>query len=338
MVRTILLLMPFLLAPLVSAEDLALEEIRSRLLNKEVVILEKSHHDGSPLSDTMIEWYLVIGKKSTGYKKNSSIANYHAPDTVIGKRGVVLSIEQAESILPPKKVAEKDVFGKTIEGSQVMDPYLNVVVNVLDEDLLIGTTTYYSLLMGNALQLESQANLIKKEIEDIIAQLMGKTLYKAGYTILLDPSISLKDLFDYNKRGLSRDYNTKNLTPLKVVDGKLFEAENAVVIKVELPDSKTRLLFWDISNYKINGDRKNQLPSMNITTMEKIPSKFYPNELAAIKESKIFQGMSEDALFWSWGFPEKTSDWGSGGEQYIYYGDQYVYVGGKKNRDWQHVK
>lgn len=59
---------------------------------------------------------------------------------------------------------------------------------------------------------------------------------------------------------------------------------------------------------------------------------------AAIKESTLFLGMSQDALFWSWGYPEKTNDWGSGGKQYIYSGSQYVYVRAKKVTGWQSLR
>jgi hypothetical protein len=339
MLRTFLLLTAFLLAPLASAKDLSLDEIRGRLLNQEVVVLGRSFGTGS-LSGSLVAWYLVSGDESAGYKKiNSNLAGSYAPETVRGKRGIVLSVEQAESHLSPKKVGEKDAFGNTIDGSRVMNPYINVVVKMPDGDLLIGTTTYFSIMMGKTLQLASRADLLKKEIEGVLAQLIGKKLYKAGYTKLLDSALSLNDLLNRNKRELSRDDETKNLTPLKVVDAKLLEAENAVVVKVELPDGQTRLLFGELDGYDTKyGYTPTQLQRMEISAEEKIPAKLSPKELAAIKESKIFRGMSEDALYWSWGYSEKSNDWGRGGKQHIYHGSQYVYVDGKTIRDWQSVK
>ncbi|MDO8347238.1 MAG: hypothetical protein Q7S85_05020 [Rugosibacter sp.] len=337
--RTILLLATFLVGPLASAKGLSLEEIRGQLLNQEVVVLGSTTSLGA-LSGSLHDWYFVSGDEATGFKRaNGYREGSYAPETVRGKRGIVVSIEQAESFLSSKKVGEKDAFGNTIDSSRVMNPYINVVVKVLDDGLLIGTTSYYSVMMIKSLRLASRADSMKKEIDGVLARLIGKTLYKTGYTELLDSALSLQDLLDHNKRKLSRDYKTENLTPLKVVDAKFLEAENAVVIKVELPNGAFRLLFGRLDFYDLKGGYKETiLERMKISAVERIPSKFSPKEVAAIKAGNIFRGMSKDALYWSWGYSEKTNDWGLGGEQHIYQGNRYVYVDGKVVRDWQSVE
>ena len=46
--------------------------------------------------------------------------------------------------------------------------------------------------------------------------------------------------------------------------------------------------------------------------------------------------MSQIALDYGMGFPDKENDWGSGGKQYIYSDTFFVYVGNNgKVEDWQ---
>ncbi len=136
--------------------------------------------------------------------------------------------------------------------------------------------------------------------------------------------------------GFYQDRGINNLTPLIIRDTKYLEAEDAVVLKVELPDGGVRLLFEDLYGYDSDNRRKvTQSQRINISAAERIPSKFSKKELAAIKDGAIFRGMSEDALYWSLGYSERVNDWGNGGKQHIYRGGFYVYVIGMKVRDWQ---
>lgn len=337
MLRIVIFLVASLPLPVANAKDLSLDEIRTQLLSQEVVVLGNSSSGYGRMSESLVDWYLVNGNETDGFKRVSS-ADSHASTSLRGKRGLVISVEEATTFQKSKKAGEKDAFGKPIDNSRIMNPYVQVVVKLADDDVLIETTNYYVNMIGRSIQLASRADTLKKEIEGNLTRLVGKTLYKTGYTKLLDSTLSLKELLERNKRELSPDYETKNLTLLKVVDAKFFEAENAVVVKVELPNRQTRLLFGKLDNYDTRYAYEPTLFRMEITAEEKIPARFSSRELSAIKESKIFRGMSEDAMFWSWGFAEKTNDWGRGGKQYIYHGSQYVYVDRKTVRDWQSIK
>lgn len=338
--RSALLFIAFMLVSAAQGKEPSLEEIRGQLLKQEVVVLGRGFGDrgvGS-LSGKLVEWFLVSGDKSTGYKGIQSSGSY-APETFRGKRGLVVSVEEAESFFASKKVGEMDAFGKPIGSSHVMNPYIDVVVKMLEGDDLLGTRNFYISLMAGSLRLASRADSLKKDLDGYLAQLINKKLYKTGYTELLNPALSLKDLLDLNKRGLARDYETPNLTPLKVVDAKLLETEDAVVLKVELPNGDTRLLFGALNSYDLGPPgEQTRLQRMQIYAEERISPKLSPKELVAIKDGKIFQGMSEEALYWSWGYPDKSNDWGRGGQQLIYHGSQYVYLAGKRVRDWQAIK
>lgn len=356
MLRSLASLVLLLFSFLSHAKDLSLGEIRATLLGQQVVILGATY-----FPNTLVGWYRVEGDETTGFSKVSAAANFkralegsdnvsaklmraltddvYVSVNVRGKRGLVVSVEEAETSLRYKKSGQTDVFGKRIDDSRVTNPNIQVVVKMNEDGLLIGTTGYFGSLLGSSFQLASRMDTMRSEVEGYLSRLVGKTLYKAGYTKLLDPTLSLQDLLDRNKRELSRDYETKNLTPLKVVDAKFLEEGNAVVIKVELPNGVTRLLFGDLNYYDHEvAYKQTMLDRMGISAEEKIPSRFSPKEIASIKEENIFVGMSKDALYWSWGYPEKTNDWGRGGAQLIYPGGQYVYVQGNVVRDWQVVK
>jgi len=339
------------------AKDLSLEEIRAQLLNQEVVVLGHSFSGSVDryLLGSLVDWHLVRDDEVTGYERSDRLkaslrepetflekmdrltADRRVPETFRGKRGLVISIELAS-----KKVGEKDAFGNQIDSSRVKNPYIQVVVKVLDGEVMIGTTGFYSSMIGRTIQLVSVADSLKKEIESDLSQLIGKKLYKAGYTKLLDSTLSLKELLDRDKRELHRDHDTKNLTPLKVIDTKFLEAEKAVVLKVELPNGQNRLLFGESDGYDTKYPYKRTLlQRIGISAEEKIPEKFSRNELAAIKRGEILRGMSLEALYWSWGYPEKTNDYGQGGKQLVYhinYGSQYIYVDGKMVRDWHFIQ
>jgi hypothetical protein len=66
-----------------------------------------------------------------------------------------------------------------------------------------------------------------------------------------------------------------------------------------------------------------------------IPAAFTKRESEAIRKHEIFQGMSEDALWWSWGFSDESNNWGNAGKQYIFGKYRYVYVRDGKIVDWQ---
>jgi hypothetical protein len=333
MLRILISLALALFASMTTAKDLSLDEIRQALLDKEVVILGATfyYHDLGPTANSLRDWKLVEGDETTGYK---FFWDAYASANLRGKRGRVISIN-----LEPRKVGEIDAFGKPIDASRVINPYIQVIVRADDDARLMGTTGHFGYMIGRSIQLASRMDALKSEIEKHLARLIGKPLYKTGHTKLLDAGMSLQDLLEPNKRKLARDYETKNLTPMKVVDAKLLEAENAVVIKVELPNGASRLLFGELEYYdSASGPASTVLDRMQISAVEKIPSKFSPKELAAIKEGKIFRGMSEDALYCSWGYADKINDWGRGGAQHIYAGSQYVYVDGKVVRDWQSVE
>lgn len=334
--KTLLFLAFFLSALVAHAKDLSLDEIRTTLLGQQIIVLGSAFNGYGSLSNSLVDWKIVTGDEHSGFYSDLRASSY-APVKIRGKRGQVIFVGEAQSSIKSNNVNKIDVFGKKIDESRVKNPYIYVVVKMDDDEILVKTEGYFGRMLGREMQLASRMDAMQKELDVHLARLIGKTLYKTGYTKLLDSMLSIQDLLDRNKREQSRDYITENLTPLKVIDAKFIEAAYAVAIKIELPNRETRILFGELDYDFEVGSKPVTLESMKISAVEKISLKFSPKEIAAIKNGYIFRGMSEDALRWSWGYAEKINDWGRGGKQKIYPGGQYVYVSGNVVRDWQSV-
>ncbi|MBP6152538.1 MAG: hypothetical protein KA413_03650 [Candidatus Methylopumilus sp.] len=172
-----------------------------------------------------------------------------------------------------------------------------------------------------------------------MSQLVGKKLYKTGFTEIFETSINVDGLLDYKFRENYSDKDVENLTPLKVVETKFLFSIMAVVLKVELPNKQEKLLFGNLKDYYTKyGFKRTELQRMGISAEEKIPSIFSKEEINAIRNRLIFRGMSQRALSWSWGYPSKSNDWGRGGTQDIYNGVDYVYIKNDKVIDWQSIR
>jgi hypothetical protein len=84
----------------------------------------------------------------------------------------------------------------------------------------------------------------------VLDQMQGKTLYRVGYTQLLDTSMPMSDLQDVRKRIIGNDLEVANLTPLKVEEARMLPQVNAFVVKVALPDGRMKMLYGDLNWYK----------------------------------------------------------------------------------------
>jgi hypothetical protein len=346
--KNILLLVAFVIAHVTvlaapkKLDALSFLEIQARLLNKEVIILGDSTGHGSAGDKRLMAWYYVSGDQKSGY--DGSDAD-RADFSLRGRKGSVISVTEQSSHPRRQQSGENDIFGKlvvsSLEKSRAIDPEVQVVVKLEgDDERLIAAKGPYRVLAGNYLQFPARIQSMKNEIEAHIARLVGKNIYNIADSRLLGPDATLDELGDQNRKAtLTHNHSLRNLTPLKVIEGKVFEPQNVVVIKVELPNTETKMLYGELANYdRVMLYKQTFFERIDISALEKIPSAFSANEVASIKNGAIFRGMSEDALIASWGFPDTTNDWGSSGGQWIYYGNRYVYLQNKTVRDWQIIQ
>jgi hypothetical protein len=71
--------------------------------------------------------------------------------------------------------------------------------------------------------------------------------------------------------------------------------------------------------------------------LPEIPKTLKLREVDAIKYGAIYTGMSNAALGFLMGFPEKQSGWGRGGKQ-LTYSNMFVYLDhAQRVKDWQFI-
>jgi hypothetical protein len=302
------------------AADLSLAALRAKYLDKRVIVLP-----GVPS-----QWGKVVEEDGHYTIKRFQRAE---SGSLAGEQGTVVSLEEHT-----KTEGKLDAFGKPIVAEKIIGPYFDIVVK-LDNGSLIGQTTYETLLKEWGIQSLAEAEKQQREVQARLDKLINKTLYKTGYTRLLEPTLSLDEVSEKNNPDTLPDRTIENLTPMRVRQAKVIPARHMLLIVVDLPTKETRLMVGNLNNVQT----RRQFPSetetemLNISAEPSIPAKFTKRERDAIKRGEIFSGMSQDALWWSWGFPDKSNDWGSGGEQAIYGGHTYVYVKQKIVSDWQQI-
>lgn len=309
-----------------------LKEIRHQLIDKEIIILGHS----SKFDGRLSSWEFVGGNESDGYQ---FISRSYVPKDLRGTKGTIIAVVEESLNEYSAMTAKKDVFGKPVDAIHKIDPYVKIVVKLKDDKYdLIGVSTHYGIVNSN-FQLIERANAVRKEVETHLSKLIGKNIYSTGLTKLLDPSLGFDELLDpgFRLSTMRRGSTIKNFTPLKVIEAKVFDEANAVIIKVELPDKEEKILFGDLEGYERDSENHEwtYFEKIGITAIEKIPHELSNKEVLSIKNSEIFRGMSEKSLIYSWGYPEKSNDWGRGGEQWVYSGNRFVYLTGKVIRDWQ---
>ncbi len=317
-----------------NAGEKRLSEIKKDLLNQQVVIHGRVVTI-SPEKQILWEWKVVELGLDGEYSLKPG-RDLFVPAEIRGAKGKVISVNLKNSV--PSHSNKNDAFGKSVTQGDPLNPELKIVVELEDRNL-ISTEGRYSSLIRDAFQFEQAENTFKNEIERNLAELLGKNLYSTGFAKLIKANISESDLSNPIVREKSLIENPKNLSPLKIVDTRYLEDEGAIVLKVKLPDASEALLWGDLRSYNLSREYKaTKLDRMGIDLEEKIPSKFSRRERDAIKGDKIIRGMSEDALYWTIGFPETFNDWGSGGKQYIYYrGTLYIYLKNGVVVDWQSI-
>lgn len=315
-----------------SKNNLSIDEIRDQLVNKEVIIRGVNFY-ASTRNNVLNEWNKVEGSEFAGYK---IIRSTPQPIELLGKRGLVVAVIGTSY----KNVVEQtDTSGKVIEPVKIVNPYVKLIVK-LNDDSLIGAEGKYKSMVGEVFQPAQGYELFKKEIETSVSRLIGKNLYNVRQTKILPSDLTTRELIDHDNREYRQIVEDDNLIPMKLINVKVLDEQPSIVLKVELPNSETRILYGSLSNYE-NTDsqqKRSLLERIGINAFEKIPSNLTKREISSIKEKSAFKGMSATAVMYSIGLPEKTNDWGNGGEQWIYKGGTYIYLKNNTVQDWQHIE
>lgn len=319
------------------AKDLTLGQVRDQLLNTDIVVSGRSINDSGSFANLLADWIWMEPHGTGGFKRQSNL-NLNVPNSFRGARGRIVAIELAkESVNTGGE--QVDAFGKPIDFSRMVNPEVLIVVKLAGRDDHIGTKGIISAMAPSRFFPAEDFASLRAAMDKALDALQGKTIYNTGNTVLLDVTTSLSDLEQPGRRDSARDRSSPNLMPLQVIETKILDAQNAVILKVRMEDGQERLVFGDLTYYEFKkGPEFTPLERMGVRAYATLPKKFSPREIKAIREKTIFTGMSEAALFSSWGDPEKTNDYGRSGKQHVYGTGQYVYVTGNAVRNFHAIR
>lgn len=298
----------------VFATDLSASEFQKRFLNKEVVVRKPVWTNSVPSNWRPFNEQIVDGKIE--YVKVSG----PSPDNIYEKNGIVVAVVDENK----ETTTVKDLFGKYVPASGSAQPQFNVIVKMKDDGQLVGidlkNANYDAYLLDAAL-----AAATAKKADAILAKLIGQYVYPVRYTKFLPADTTAEGMGVTHASSLGNNTTTGNLVPLKVLDAMRLKNENGAVLKVELPDKQVRLVYGDLNQFSRKWLFKApDLMRMGFDVLDSLP-KVPARVLSAIKEGSVVTGMGAVELSMSWGYPDKTNDYGKGGSQLIY-GSHYIYV------------
>lgn len=319
------------------ARDLNLGQIREKFLDTDIVVSGPSFADSGSLANLLADWIWMEPDSAGGFKRQSNL-NLNVPNSFRGARGKIVAIEPTKESVNVGG-GQVDAFGRPIDYSRLVNPEVLVVVKLAGREDHIGTRGVITAMAPSRFFPAEDFASTRAAMEKVLEALQGKTIYNNGNTVLLDVTISLADLEQPGRRDGARDRSSPNLMPLQVLESRILDAQNAVILKVRMADGQERVVFGDLTYYELRkGPEFTPLERMGLHVHTSIPKRFSAQEMKAIRDKTIFTGMSEAGLFWSWGYPDKINDYGRGGKQYVYGTSQYVYVSNKLVRNFQAIR
>lgn len=254
------------------------------------------------------------------------------------------------------KQGQENVMGESLRDDDVVNPHVDVFVRFDD-----GQLAYYDNIVSNItgyykpysdqdwwdkdrwdreFMLVSDRDAHAGIISQNLRKAVGQKLYAVHDSLLFALDITPEDLLSKTgARDSKKISNLPLLVPMTIVGAKYNERYDFIAWKLQLPDGREVI---SAARYRDDGVSKNGNDNSFLersigTLLRAIPTTLTSQEIAAIRERKIFRGMSRKAVFYSWGFTGENN-WGRGGYQLDYGGGQFVYLDSSGTvTDWQSV-
>jgi hypothetical protein len=313
-------------APGTAQKSETLGAVKQKYLKKEVTLIGPEM-DVETALPVLSAWF--VGSESSGY--------YHAdletqlPASYKGKVAVVVAIQLHDE---PSNGERTNALGEPINLDNTVNPYLDLVVKFDDGKVAMGTA--YPSTISDEMRFASEQNALAEELAVKLPSIVGKPAFACSYSQLYQSSSTLDELLGAHSKQKEIE-DVPYLTPLKISAAKYYQALDAVVLKVIMPDGTEALTIS--SGEQLTDKSQPFVDRVSGFLLGEIPKKFTPREIAAIKKQTIFHGMSRDALYCAMGFPASTNDWGRGGKQLVYSSTLMVYLDNQKNVvDWQSLE
>jgi hypothetical protein len=267
----------------------------------------------------------------------------------------VIAIQQSD-VGGSLKQRQENAMGESLSDDDVVNPSVDVFVRFDDgqiarySNIVSNIRDYYKPhsdqdwwekdRWGKEFMLVSDRDAHAGMINRDLPNAVGQKLYAVHDSLLFGPDITSDNLVSQlGTRESKRISDLPLLVPMTVIAAKYNERYDFIAWKLQLPDGRQII---SAARYRDDGVGKNGNDNSFLersigTLLLKIPSSLTSQEITAIRERKIFRGMSRKAVFYSWGFTGENN-WGRGGYQLEYGGGQFVYLDSSgRVTDWQSV-
>lgn len=293
-----------LVSSILTATDSQSDRARAKYLDKKVIVTNPMFHKAV-------------------YRNGGFEASYeYLPDRYVGKEATVVSVTTTDVI--ERKV---NAFGEPIEPTAPL--HFNLVVRFADGYTAIIRDTLDALASEVKLPEELPKEAEKqRQYESMTAQLVGRKVYAIADSTIYDSDTTLAEIMQHTAFGhmlISVPY----LEPLEIVAAKWDSDANCAITKLKIGDKVAlALLSPDPDGLCIYGG----------AFLFAVPDGLTREERDAIRRHSAIRGMSESALYFAVGLPDRVNDYGRGGYQLVYPGGLIVYLDEhRKVNDVQHI-
>jgi hypothetical protein len=302
-------------------ESETLGAVKHKYLNQKVVLVGHVADHLRP-HPVLTEWFLTAEVAGHYW----AYTDAYLPATYKAQTATVIAI------LMHNPEAERKVDASSIENpDNIVNPYFDFVVRF--DDRRVAMTTAFPSTISLEVELASEQRLFAEAMTAKLTAVIGKYLYACGVTRLYQPDATLEDLLG-PARISKQVSNFPFLSALRVAAAKYHETARVVVLTLILPEGRELLAIAN-SDQLTQTDRP-ILERVSATLLTEIPAKLTEKEILAIRQQRIFRGMSKEALYYSQGFPKSEDDWGAGVIRFAYSDSLVVYLNKQyKVVDWE---
>ena len=245
---------------------------------------------------------------------------------------------------------QSNILGESLSDDDEVNPYVDVFVR-FDDGQIAKYSNYANLITGyiagaadpdedrwdvpfiTVSDRDSHAAIINQNLPNTI----GQKLFAIYDSLVLDVDITPAELLDVAKRYDKTLRDIPLLVPMTIVGAKYNDRYDFIAWKLRLPNGReviSAARYREIIGSKYGNDNS-FLGRCAGTLLLKIPPPLTLQEVAAIRNRKVFRRMSKQAVFYSWGIT-KENNYGRGGYQLVYGEHQYVYLDSAgRVTDWQ---
>jgi len=227
-----------------------------------------------------------------------------------GKKANVIAIQLHTPDAASAAKKPLNAMGEPISDDDIINPCFDVVVRFPDGTTAM--TTQYPASIANAMLAEpmtvidAAADRLQQELPEIV----GTSIYAAGFTPLYKPNTTIDEMVNQVDARRIAPADVPLFVPLPIVAARYVDAVG-VVIEVLFPNGDRAISLTSMSQLflpPLNGKQQSFLECVIGLFLPEIPRKLTRKEVSAIKSGSIYSGMSENALEYVMGFPDKQTD------------------------------